>query len=147
MLKWTEYTDGAKSNRIPQQIEPRLETASLLDPVSGYKTNDNLICASQKLNFAIMRLNAAVPPSGAALGTPYRARTTAGGTARSRAVHCVSEIWLAQCKLLTDVLGSLRASQRRIHRSTRLVRDKHNNKAIKCPASIAQGVLWGGGGV
>ena len=56
MVKWTEYTDRAKSNRIPQQIELRLETASLLDPVSSYKTNDNLICASQKLNFTIMQL-------------------------------------------------------------------------------------------
>lgn len=88
MVKWTEYTDRAKSNRIPQQIEPRLETASLLDPVSSYKTNDNLICAPQKLNFAIMRLMRR-SLSAADLATPFRARTTAGGMARSRGASVV----------------------------------------------------------
>lgn len=89
MVKWTEYTDRAKSNRIPQQIEPRLETASLLDPVSSYETNDNLICASQKLNFVIM-WPMLQSPSGADPGTPFCARTTAGGMVRSRLFCCVS---------------------------------------------------------
>lgn len=104
MVKWTGYTDRAKSNRIPQQIERRLETASLLDPVSSYETNDNLIWASQQLNFAIM-WPMRQSPSGADPGTPFCARTAAGGMVRSRLFCCVFEISLAQCKCVC-VLGT-----------------------------------------